>query len=77
MKDQQILLSERHKIHPREQIRGRKYCKVHSTFVHHTNCGVHFRDTIQKAIEEGRLVFEDKPKAAMKVDEDPFQASIN
>ncbi|KEH23064.1 hypothetical protein MTR_7g065940 [Medicago truncatula] len=30
-------------------------------------------DTIQKAIEEGHLVFKDTPKLFMKVDEHPFQ----
>ncbi|MCI06716.1 hypothetical protein A2U01_0027776 [Trifolium medium] len=36
---------------------------------------VRIRDTIQKAIEEGRLIFEDKPK--MKVDENHFHVAAN
>ncbi|MCH79703.1 hypothetical protein A2U01_0000457 [Trifolium medium] len=48
---------------------------MHNTFGHHTNTCVRFRDTIQKAIEEGRLIFEEKPK--MKVDENPFHVAAN
>ncbi|MCI17166.1 hypothetical protein A2U01_0038313, partial [Trifolium medium] len=71
--DKQILLSEGHRIPPTDQIKGKKYCKMHNTFGHHTNTCVHFMDTIQKAIEEGRLIFEEKPK--MKVDENPFHVA--
>lgn len=70
LKDQHILLSKGHKIPPPKKIWGGNYSNSNNTFGHHTNTCICFRDTMQKAIE-------DKPKLVMKVDEDPFQASVN
>ena len=73
-----MVLSEGHKFPNTEQVRGRKYCKFHNVYGHTTNTCVRFRDTVQKAIEEGRLIFEEKKKASpMKVDTDPFQNTTN
>ncbi|KAM1882244.1 hypothetical protein ACFX13_003759 [Malus domestica] len=54
-----------------EELRGKKYCKVHYTFNHSiTNC-VQFRDWIQDLIVKGKLLL-DKPQASMMVDTNPF-----
>ncbi|KAM1175585.1 hypothetical protein ACFX19_028567 [Malus domestica] len=60
-----------------EELRGKKYCKLHYTFNHSiTNC-VQFRDWIQDLIVKGKLLL-DKPQASMMVDTNPFpEASIN
>jgi hypothetical protein len=46
-----------HVIPPVEQLKGRVYCKWHSSFLHNTNDCVVFRRQIQSAINEGRLRF--------------------
>ncbi|CAN6720609.1 unnamed protein product [Malus baccata var. baccata] len=60
-----------------EELRGKKYCKLHYTFNHSiTNC-VQFRDWIQDLIVKGKLLL-DKPQASMMVDTNPFpEAPIN
>ncbi|KAM2421462.1 hypothetical protein ACFXTH_027787 [Malus domestica] len=60
-----------------EELRGKKYCKVHYTFNHSiANC-VQFRDWIQDFIVKGKLLLE-KPKVNMIVDTYPFpEAPIN
>ncbi|XP_070675884.1 uncharacterized protein [Malus domestica] len=60
-----------------EELRGKKYCKLHYTFNHSiTNC-VQFRDWIQDLIVKGKLLI-DKPQASMMVDTNPFpEAPIN
>ena len=68
-KDKQITLSDDHKVSSSEQRKGKRYCKFHNIFGHWTNSCLCLRDMVQKAIDEGRLKFEEKP---MKVDSDPF-----
>ncbi|XP_070672383.1 uncharacterized protein [Malus domestica] len=60
-----------------EELRGKKYCKLHYTFNHSiANC-VQFRDWIQDFIVKGKLLL-DKPQASMMVDTNPFpEAPIN
>ena len=60
-----------------DELRGKKYCKLHYTFNHSiTNC-VQFRDWIQDLIVKGKLLLE-KPQANMMIDTDPFpEAPIN
>ncbi|KAM1365125.1 hypothetical protein ACFX2F_043588 [Malus domestica] len=60
-----------------EELRGKKYCKLHLTFNHSiANC-VQFRDWIHDLIVKGKLLLE-KPQANMMIDTDPFpEASIN
>ncbi|KAB2595290.1 hypothetical protein D8674_030740 [Pyrus ussuriensis x Pyrus communis] len=54
-----------------EELRGKKYCKLHYTFNHSiTNC-VQFRDWIQDLIVKGKLLLE-KPQANIMVDTDHF-----
>jgi len=56
-----------------EEIKGKKYCKVHNSTTHSTNeCNV-FRKQIQKAIEAGKLVFD---TGKMKVDQNPFAVAM-
>ncbi|KAM1779001.1 hypothetical protein ACFX12_040428 [Malus domestica] len=57
-----------------EELRGKKYCKLHYTFNHSiTNC-VQFRDLIQDLIVKGKLLLE-KSQANMMIDMDPFPES--
>ncbi|CAN6687826.1 unnamed protein product [Malus baccata var. baccata] len=60
-----------------EELRGKKYCKLHYTVNHSiTNC-VQFRDWIQDLIVKGKLLH-DKPQASMMVDTNRFpKAPIN
>nr|XP_028954237.1 uncharacterized protein LOC114823084 [Malus domestica] len=60
-----------------EELRGKKYCKLHYTFNHSiTNC-VQFKDWVQDLIVKGKLLL-DKPQASMMVDTNPFpEAPIN
>ena len=74
LKDKYIVLSNDHKIPTLEQRKAKRYCKFHNIFGHWTNSCLHFRDMVQKAIDEGRLKFEEKP---MKVDTDPFNIQAN
>ncbi|KAM1650776.1 hypothetical protein ACFXTN_003447 [Malus domestica] len=54
-----------------EEIRGKKYCKLHYTFNHSiVNC-VQFRDWVQDLIVKGKLLL-DSPQASMMVDTNPF-----
>ena len=74
LKDKQISLGDYHKIPTFEQRKGKRYCKFHNIFGHWTNSCLCLRDMVQKAIDEGRLKFEEKP---MKVDIDPFHIQAN
>ncbi|CAN6713704.1 unnamed protein product [Malus baccata var. baccata] len=60
-----------------EELRGKKYCKLHYTFNHFiVNC-VQFRDWVQDLIVKGKLLL-DSPQASMMVDTNPFpEAHIN
>lgn len=60
-----------------EQMKGKKYCKYHNVFGHTTNTCMCFGDATQKAIEEGRLIFEEKKKDPIKLDIDPFQVAVS
>ncbi|KAM1375247.1 hypothetical protein ACFX2I_025704 [Malus domestica] len=54
-----------------EELRGKKYCKLHYTFNHSiVNC-VQFRDWVQDLIVKGKLLL-DSPQASMMVDTNPF-----
>ncbi|KAK1660583.1 hypothetical protein QYE76_048742 [Lolium multiflorum] len=62
---------EGHKVPTAQELNGKPYCKWHNTFSHTTNdCRV-WRQQIQMAIENGRLIFN---QYAMKVDTHPFPA---
>ncbi|XP_050142195.1 uncharacterized protein LOC126618145 [Malus sylvestris] len=73
-----VILPDNTKKMPKpEELRRKKYCKLHYTFNHSiTNC-VQFRDWIQDLIVKGKLLL-DKPQASMMVDTNPFpEAPIN
>ncbi|KAK1621182.1 hypothetical protein QYE76_026699 [Lolium multiflorum] len=69
LKEKQLKVPEGHKIPTAQELNGKPYCKWHNTFTHTTNdCRV-WRQQIQMAIEQGRLIFS---QYAMKVDTHPF-----
>ncbi|KAK1608188.1 hypothetical protein QYE76_031861 [Lolium multiflorum] len=69
--EKHIKIPEGHKVPTVQELNGRPYCKWHNTFTHTTNdCRV-WRQQIQMAIENGRLIFN---QYAMKVDTHPFPA---
>ncbi|XP_071685307.1 uncharacterized protein [Lolium perenne] len=71
LKEKQLKLPEGLKIPTAQELNGKPYCKWHNTFTHTTNdCRV-WRQQIQMAIEQGRLIFS---QYAMKVDTHPFPA---
>ncbi|KAK1643554.1 hypothetical protein QYE76_061359 [Lolium multiflorum] len=69
--EKQLKLPEGLKIPTVQELNGKPYCKWHNSFSHATNdCRV-WRQQIQMAIEQGRLIFN---QYAMKVDTHPFPA---
>ncbi|KAK1652348.1 hypothetical protein QYE76_070153 [Lolium multiflorum] len=69
--EKHIKVPEGHKFPTVQELNGKPYCKWHNTFSHTTNdCRV-WRQQIQMAIENGRLIFN---QYAMKVDTHPFPA---
>ncbi|KAK1649771.1 hypothetical protein QYE76_067576 [Lolium multiflorum] len=69
--EKHIKIPEGHKVPTMQELNGKPYCKWHNTFTHTTNdCRV-WRQQIQMAIENGRLIFN---QYAMKVDTHPFPA---
>ncbi|KAK1698396.1 hypothetical protein QYE76_015093 [Lolium multiflorum] len=57
LKEKQLKVPEGHKIPTVQELNGKPYCKWHNTFTHATNdCRV-WRQQIQMAIEQGRLIF--------------------
>ncbi|KAK1604956.1 hypothetical protein QYE76_028629 [Lolium multiflorum] len=69
--EKQLKLPEGLKTPTAQELNGKPYCKWHNTFTHTTNdCRV-WRQQIQMAIEQGRLIFN---QYAMKVDTHPFPA---
>ncbi|KAK1621045.1 hypothetical protein QYE76_026562 [Lolium multiflorum] len=70
LKEKQLKLPEGLKIPTVQELNGKPYCKWHNSFSHATNdCRV-WRQQIQVAIEQGRLIFN---QYAMKVDTHPFR----
>jgi hypothetical protein len=58
------------KLPPLEQRKKREFCKFHRFLGHNLSCCTCFRDSVQKALHEGRLKFGDKTKQPMQVDAD-------
>lgn len=78
LKDQQINLSEGHKIPSIEELRGKKYCKQHNRWSHITNKCPVFHNIMQKSIMEGRLKFSNKDTGVMLIDGDSFpEVAVN
>ncbi|KAK2415615.1 hypothetical protein QL285_038080 [Trifolium repens] len=70
--DGQIVVPKGVKIPPLDMRKKRGYCKYHNFLGHRTSQCVLFRDLVQKALNEGRLKFGEKPKAA-KADSESSQ----
>ena len=58
VKDKQIKLPEGHKILLADEIKAKKYCKWHHSWIHTTNNCTVFKNSIQRALKEGRLELE-------------------
>ncbi|CAL9024361.1 unnamed protein product, partial [Prunus brigantina] len=68
--EKKVKLSFGHKIPKPEELKGKTFCKYHSSWSHNTNNCVVLRDVIQKLIDENKLQFPEK--TAMQVDSKPF-----
>jgi hypothetical protein len=73
--DGQIIVQRGLKVPALEQRKKRGYCKFHNFLGHKTSHCVVFRDLVQKALNEGRLKFDEKSKPPMKVDAEPLQVA--
>ena len=74
-KEKQIKLPEGHKIPSTKELKSKKYCKWNHSWTYTTNNCTVFRNSIQKALKEGRLKFAEK--GDMTVDTNPFGLSMN
>ncbi|CAL2239605.1 unnamed protein product [Prunus armeniaca] len=72
--DKPVKLSFGHKIPKPEELKGKTFCKYHSSWSHNTNNCVVLQDVIQKLIDEKKLQFPEK--AAMQVDPKPFPLPV-
>ncbi|CAL8993776.1 unnamed protein product [Prunus brigantina] len=70
LSEKKVKLSFGHKIPKPKELKGKTFCKYHSSWSHNTNNCVVLRDVIQKLIDEKKLQFPEK--AAMQVDSKPF-----
>jgi len=68
-----VLVPKNQKIPPLEQRKKRGFCKFHGFLGHNLSRCTRFRDSVQKALNEGRLKFGDKAKQPMQVDDDPLK----
>jgi len=57
-----ILVPNNLKVPPLEQRKKRGFCKFHGFLGHNLSHCTRFRDSVQKALDEGRLKFGDKAK---------------
>ena len=64
-----IRLDNGHKMLKAEDLKGKEFCKWHSSWHHYTNSCVVFRNMIQESIDKGILKFSNKP---MGVDTNSF-----
>jgi len=65
-----ILVPKNMKLPPLEQRKKRGFCKFHGFLGHNLSRCTRFRDSVQKALDEGRLKFGEKTKQPMQVDAD-------
>jgi len=61
------------KMPPLEQRKKRGFCKFRGYLGHNTSRCVSFRDSVQKALDEGRLKFGDKSNKPIQIDVDPLK----
>ncbi|CAL8993535.1 unnamed protein product, partial [Prunus brigantina] len=74
MSSAEVKLSFGHKIPKPEELKGKTFCKYHSSWSHNTNNCVVLRDVIQQLIDEKKLQFPEK--TAMQVDSKPFPPPV-
>lgn len=72
VKDGQMMMPFGAKMPPLEQRKKRGFGKYHNFLGYNTSQCFLFRDLVQDAIKDGRLVFGDKAKSQMKIDLDPL-----
>ncbi|CAL2240746.1 unnamed protein product [Prunus armeniaca] len=72
--EKKVKLSFGQKISKPEELKGKTFCKYHSSWSHNTNNYVVLRDVIQKLIDEKKLQFSEKE--AMQVDSKPFSPPV-
>ena len=61
------------KVPPLEKRKKRGLCKFHGFLGHNLSRCTRFRDSVQKALDEGRLKFGDKAKQTNQAEEDPLK----
>jgi hypothetical protein len=71
-KANQLKIIGRHRFPSKEELKGRDYCKWHSTYTHATKSCVTFRNVVQDKIDKNVLKFPEIPRENMVVDADPF-----
>jgi hypothetical protein len=72
LEKKELRLPTNHVIPSAEELKGKKYCKFHNATTHNTSeCRI-FCVHIQKAIEQGKIMFELAKKLAMGIDGHPF-----
>jgi len=64
------------KLPPLEQRKKRGFCKFRGFLGHNLSRYTRFRDSVQKALNEGRLKFGEKTKQPMQVDADPLKKKL-
>ncbi|CAL2238306.1 unnamed protein product [Prunus armeniaca] len=74
LSEKKVNLSFGHKIMKPEELKGKTFCKYHSSWSHNTNNCVVLRDVNQKLIDEKKIQFPEK--AAMHVDSKPFPPPV-
>ena len=72
LEKKQLKLPTNHVIPSAGELKGKKYCKLHTATNRNTNKCRIFRLHIQKAIEQGKIKFEPAKKPAMDIDGHPF-----
>ena len=73
MADGIILVPKNLKVPLVEQRKKRGFCKFHGFLGHSLSRCTRSRDSVQKALDEGRLKFGDRAKQPMQVDADPLK----
>jgi len=68
-----IIVPKNLKLPPLEQRKKRGFCKFHGFLDHNLSRCTRFRDSMQKALDEGRLKFGDETKQPMQVDANPMK----
>ena len=71
-KANQLRIIGRHRFPSKEELKGKDYCKWHSTYTHATKSCVTFRNVVQDKIDRNVLKFLKAPQESMAVDANLF-----